>query len=619
MVSQDLAKRTIELLGGRENITNAYHCITRLRFQLKDREKANLPELGKLEGVLDAKYQSGEIQVVIGTGVEKAFASVSKLLGISGTQNTQPPEAQKAKTKFSDRLRSAVAVIPGIFMPVVPAIAGTGLLKGLLAVITIFKLAPSTSETVQVLSLISDCVFYFFPFMLAYTSAKRFKTNEILALALAGAYMYPTILNGAAKGGALHFLGLPIPLLAYSSTVIPIILSVWLFSYLYRFLDRHMPNALKIVFTPLISLLIMCPVELVVVGPIGNYIGQGLAAAVQWLFKLSPLLAGGILSALIPVMVFFGMHQAVGAIIIQDISSFGYDYILPMFLISELAQTGAALGIFLKTRDQKMKPIAQAATLSGLIGITEPALYGCLIKYREAFVAAMIGGGIGGAFAAAFGARANAYSMPCLLTLPVFAGPALPYILIGSAAAFVIPVLIICFRGLKETEKNAEEPAPADRTNREDAFTVFSPVEGELVPIDKVEDTTFSQGILGKGVAVRPTDGTIVAPFDGTVVNAFETKHALTLRSESGIELLIHMGLDTVRLQGRGFASNVKSGESIKRGNVLATMDLDEVSKAGFSTVTPVLITNTSEYDAVTALKTEGNIKRNEPLLTVSK
>ena len=616
MNNLDLAKKIIELVGGRENVISVYHCVTRLRFQLKDWEKAKLSDLEKTEGILDAKFQSGEIQVIIGAGVGKVFASVSELLDLSGVQDMQEVQPQKQKKKINDRIHSILETIPGIFMPIVPAIAGTGLLKGLLAVISIFNLAPSTSETVQILSLISDCVFYFFPFMLAYTCAKKFRTNEIMALALAGAYMYPTIINGAGKGGALHLLGLPIPLISYSSTVFPIILSVLLLSYLFRFVDRIMPNALKVVFTPLITLLIMVPVELAILGPIGDYVGKGLAAGVQWLFTVSPLLAGGILAAFIPVLVFFGMHQALGAIIIQSISSLGYDYILPMFLISELAQTGAVLGIYLKTRDKKMKPIAQAATLSGLIGITEPALYGRLIKYRRAFVAAMIGGGIGGAFAAAFGAKAYAYSMPCLLTLPVFAGPALPYVLIGAAVAFVTPVLIVCFRGLKETEDTTRENV---QTDLKDTLTVYSPIEGEVLPIDRVADATFSEGILGQGIAVKPTSGTVIAPFDGTVINTFETKHALTLRSKSGIELLIHMGINTVQLKGRGFTTRVKSGDAIKRGEVIATMDLNEIAKAGYSTVTPVLITNTSSYSEIATLKKEGNVSENEPLLTALK
>lgn len=606
MNNQKLAEKIVELMGGRENIISAYHCVTRLRFQLKDQKRANLSELKKVEGIIEVRFQSGELQVVIGAGVEKVFAAVTDLLGDIG--NT--PD-KKTKKKISD----FIEVIPSIFQPIVPVIAGTGLLKGLLAIISIFKLAPATSETVIILSLISDCVFYFLPFMLAYTCAKKFKTNEILALALAGAYLYPTIVNGAAKGGALHFLGLPIPLISYSATVFPIILSVWLLSYLYRFVQRIMPKVLETVFTSLLVLLIMVPLELVVLGPIGNYIGQGLAKMVQWLFTVSPLLAGGITAALIPIMVFFGMHQALGAIIIQSIASLGHDYILPMFLVSAMAQTGATLGVYLKTKNKEMKSVSQSATVTGLIGITEPALYGCLIKYKEAFAAAMIGGGIGGAFAAAFGARANAYSMPCLLTLPVFSGPSLPYLVIGFTAAFVIPVVIICIRGLRETEKPVHENEPDQTTT----FTVYSPVEGELVSIDKVEDATFAQEIIGKGIAVRPTDGTITAPFDGTVIDTFETKHALSLCSNNGMDLLIHMGIDTVRLQGHGFTSKVKSGDTIKRGDVIAAMDLNEITQAGYSTVTPVIVTNTSEYSAITPLKTQGSVTRNEPLFTVSK
>lgn len=600
---QTLAKEIVRLLGGQKNVDSVYNCVTRLRFQLQDSSKADLKQLRKTEGVLEAQFQSGELQVVIGPGVEKVSKAIADLIGT----DTSAPRA-KSKNKISDFLE----MIPSIFQPIVPAIAGTGLLKGILAGISIFKLAPANSETIQILSLISDCVFYFLPFILAYTCAKRFKTNEILALALAGAYLYPTILNGAAKGGSLHFLGMPIPLLTYSSTVFPIILSVLLLSYLYRFVERIMPKALTTVFTSLVVLLIMVPVQLIVLGPVGNYVGVILAQGVKWLFTLSPLLAGGILAALIPLMVFLGMHQAMGPIIIQSISTLGYDFMLPMFLVSEIAQTGATFGVFLRTKDKKMKAVSQSATVTGLLGITEPALYGCLIKYRQAFIAAMIGGGIGGAFAAAFGAKASAYSMPCLLTLPIFAGPALPFLIVGIVAAFVISAAIVWFLGLKETENETGTTAAADSDN---LLTVFCPVAGELVPIQKVEDKTFSKEIIGKGIAVNPKDGTVVAPFDGVVLNTFDTKHALTLRSKQGVELLIHLGIDTIRLNGEGFTTKVKSGDSVKRGEPIATMNLQTISEKGYSPVTPVMVTNVEDYSKVEPVADGGCVEAGEPLL----
>lgn len=496
-------------------------------------------------------------------------------------------------------------MIASIFTPIIPAIAGAGLVKGILGLVTTFNWASEDSDIVAILNIVADSVFYFLPFFLAVSAARKFKTNEFIALALAGGLMYPTLIEGAqaiAEGGVtgLSLFGLPMPFMDYSSTVIPIIISVWLLSYVYKWVDAAMPSAVRIIFTPTIVLLIMIPFQLVAIGPLGSYLGIGLADGITWLFEHAGILAGGILGATRPLLVIVGMHYGLMPIAIQNIAVLGFDYLVPVFLMANMGQAAAALAVFIKTKNKDLKTIAASSTVSAFLGITEPAMYGVNLRLKKPFIAALIGSGIGGAFITGFGVTASAFVLPGLTSLPVFSGPRFIYLIIGLIITIAVTMVLTFVLGFKDMESKKEKTEAATAKDEQQPASkeaiVNSPLEGNIIPLQEVSDPTFAEGLLGKGIAVEPTNGEVVAPFNGTIESLFQTKHAIGLRSEQGLELLIHIGLDTVNLEGKYFEAHVEQGQAVKQGDLLITFDIDKIKDAGYPTVTPVIVTNSSDY-----------------------
>ncbi len=519
-------------------------------------------------------------------------------------------------------------VIASIFTPIIPAIAGAGLVKGILGLVTTFNWAPADSDIVTVLNIVADAVFYFLPFFLAVSAARKFKTNEFIALALAGGLMYPTLIEGAkaiAEGGAegLSLFGIPLPFINYSSTVIPIIISIWLLSYVHRWVDAIMPNALRVIFTPTIVLLIMIPFQLVAIGPLGSYLGIGLADGITWLFEHAGILAGGILGATRPLLVIVGMHYGLMPIAIQNIAVLGFDYLVPVFLMANMGQAAAALAVFIKTKNKDLKTIAASSTVSAFLGITEPAMYGVNLRLKKPFIAALIGSGIGGAFITGFGVTASAFVLPGLTSLPVFSGPKFIYLIIGLIITIAVTMVLTFLLGFKDMETKKEKTEAAavkdgqQIANKE--TVVNSPLEGKVIPLQEVSDPTFAEGLLGKGIAVEPTNGEVIAPFNGSIESLFQTKHAIGLRSEQGLELLIHIGLDTVNLEGKHFEAHVEQGQAVKQGELLITFDIDKIKDAGYPTVTPVIVTNSSDYQEILPNDQAGQVKQDEWILKAVK
>lgn len=624
MNQQKLAKDILSLVGGEENVGSVTHCYTRLRFNLKNNDLADKDKIESLDGVIRVQIQSGQFQVVIGNEVGKVYKELEKQGDFQSGENDETVQEEK-KGNIIGRF---FEVIASIFTPIIPAIAGAGLVKGILGLVTTFNWAPADSDIVTVLNIVADAVFYFLPFFLAVSAARKFKTNEFIALALAGGLMYPTLIEGAkaiAEGGAegLSLFGIPLPFINYSSTVIPIIISIWLLSYVHRWVDAIMPNALRVIFTPTIVLLIMIPFQLVAIGPLGSYLGIGLADGITWLFEHAGILAGGILGATRPLLVIVGMHYGLMPIAIQNIAVLGFDYLVPVFLMANMGQAAAALAVFIKTKNKDLKTIAASSTVSAFLGITEPAMYGINLRLKKPFIAALIGSGIGGAFITGFGVTASAFVLPGLTSLPVFSGPKFIYLIIGLIITIAVTMVLTFLLGFKdmETKKEKTEAAAVEDgqqiANKE--TVVNSPLEGKVIPLQEVSDPTFAEGLLGKGIAVEPTNGEVIAPFNGSIESLFQTKHAIGLRSEQGLELLIHIGLDTVNLEGKHFEAHVEQGQAVKQGELLITFDIDKIKDAGYPTVTPVIVTNSSDYQEILPNDQAGQVKQDEWILKAVK
>ena len=603
MNNKDLAKRIVELVGGEENILILTHCATRLRFNLKDDNKADINTLKGLEGVLTAQEKSGQLQVVIGAKVNAIFDEVSAIVHI--TENSNIVIEKKNKNKVS----AVIETISGIFAPTLPVLIGCGMIKAIVSLLTSLQIMDATNSFIVVLSMIGDLIFYFFPFFIAVSAAKKFKVSEFMAIALAGAYMYPTIMNGAAaiaSGGpsSMLFLGMPILFVRYSSTVIPIILSVWVMSLIYNKIDRIIPDFLKILLTAMAVLLIMVPLELIVLGPIGSYAGTYIARFMDWFYNVGGFAAAALLGGTRSLLTMLGMHYALSPLQIQQIAETGVSTLLVSALTANFSQGGAALGSCLAIKDKKEKSVAASAALSAFLGITEPAMYAVNLKYKKPFVFAMISSAIAAAFLSFFHAGAMTYAPPGLFTIITYTADSFVFIIIGVLIAVVLSAVLSFFFGIpkaapvtEDTEKADTDSKPENDSSNE-VIEILSPMNGEVKKLSEVPDEAFSSGAMGKGVAIVPSEGKVYAPVDGKVAMLFPTKHAIGMVNEAGVEILIHIGLDTVELNGAFFTTHVKDGDSIRKGQLLIEFDKEEIEKK-YNMITPVLITNGNNFTAI--------------------
>lgn len=636
MNHRELSKEIIQLTGGEENIIQAWHCITRLRFNVKDGKKVQLEQIKKLDGVLGAQFQNDQFQVVIGNRVAAVYEELEGQLK-QGTSTEHDKQAPRSRG-----INAVLDTISGIFTPILPAIVGTGMLKGILALLVSLGLLHETSGEYQILSSIGNAAFYFLPFLLAVSSARKFKVNEYIALTLAGTLLYPTILDAynANHLEPIRFLSLPVSIVNYTQSVIPIILGVWLLSYVYRWVDKIIPGPVKVIFTSMIVLVITVPVLLIAIGPLGTYIGNYLEMGTSWLFAHSGPLTGIILGGLMPLIVMTGMHYAFFPGTLQNLSKLGYDVLLlPINLVTNMSQAGAVTAVFLKTKNPNMKSIALSSGISALLGITEPALYGVTLKLKKPFYASLVGGAVGGGFITAVGLKCFGFAVPGLLSLPLYIDPKggmsnFWYALIGVALSFIVSFILTLMLKWDDSEP---QPSPASdslpmevkpetvlkenglpvtvHTIEEKKGEVQSPLTGELVPLAELPDKTFADELTGKGIAIRPTEGKVTAPFDGTVTMVAKSKHAIMLQSTDGIDILIHVGLNTVSLKGKFFDVKVEVGQAVRLGDPLVEFDLESIKAAGLDIVSPVIVTNTPDYLDVVPVHVKGVISMNELLL----
>lgn len=648
MAYEELAKKIIDNIGGTENVNSVTHCITRLRFKLKDEEKANTETLKNMDGVVTVMKSGGQYQVVIGNHVPDVYEQVLKEGNLGNAAESSEDSGEKGNP--FDRF---IDLVSGIFQPVLGVLAATGMIKGFLALFVAAGWLSNTSGTYQILNATGDALFYFFPIFLGYTAAKKLNLAPFIGMAIGGALVYPsmaglsggetlyTLFEGTvfASPVVLEFIGIPVilPQGGYGSTVIPIILSVIFAAKIEKLMKKVIPDVIKLFIVPFATLLIVVPLTFIVIGPVANIAANMIGAATLAIYDFSPIVAGLVIGGLWQVLVIFGLHWGLVPVAINNLSVYGFDPILALSFIASFAQTGAIIGVMLKTKEQKVKTLSIPAIISGLFGVTEPAIYGISLPLKKPFIISCIGGALGGAALAVINARSFIIGGLGIFGYTNFLNPAepglgmVPWIIVISVAGLIfgaVVTYIVGFGTLFEENEVATAQGVESKPVTEGAViqangetyiekeALASVMEGHVIPLSQVEDEAFSSGAMGKGVAVEPVNGKVVSPVTGEVTVLFPTHHAVGIKSDEGVEVLIHIGMDTVQLDGKGFTPHVKVGDKVTAGQLLIECDLDIIRDAGYSTVTPVIVTNSDEYlDVITT--DEKAIKSAEHLMTV--
>ena len=612
MTNKEIASEILKLVGGESNISNATHCATRLRLVLKDDENSDIQKLNRVDGVLKAQNSGGQLQVVLGGKVEKVYDEFVKVANISNIETDNSSSVKK------NPFNTFLETVAGVFTPILPALVGCGMMKCLSSILTASGLVNAQSGFILIFNMIADCVFYFMPFFLAVSAAKKFKTNEYLAIAIAACLLHPTILTAASNiattgVSTINFLGLPILLVKYTSTVIPIILSVWIMSYVHRFIDKLIPEMLKVILVPMLVLLVMVPLTLIAIGPFGSYIGTWLSNIISLLFTANGIIAGFVLGFFRPILVMFGMHYSIMPMQIQQIAEQGYTAMLPSALAANMAQAGAVFAVFILTKNKTMKAAAGSSSITAIFGVTEPAIYGVNLKYKKPFFAGCLAAGIVGGFFGLVNSSGTAIAIPGILSLGTYQANSFIFIIIGTVAAFALGAI---FTFIVRIDENSIEEVTKTKievkSQTDKEIVIKSPLKGNLKDIAEVNDKVFSEGIMGKGVAIEPVEGKVIAPFDGKIEALFNTKHAIGLKSEDGVEMLIHIGIDTVNLEGKYFTAYVENGD------LLVEFDIEAIKNEGYDIITPVLITNVEEYKDILPIKA-GKIVESDEIIKVIK
>ncbi|WP_053986009.1 beta-glucoside-specific PTS transporter subunit IIABC [Niameybacter massiliensis] len=606
---KQLAKTILELVGGESNISGLTHCATRLRFNLKDEKKANTAQLKNTKGIMGVVSNGGQYQIIIGSDVGSVYKEIMELVDLDGATSSDEKDNKKPLAKVID-------TVSGIFTPILPAITAAGMMKAVLAILVACKVITPDAQSYQVINFMADAAFYFLPILLASSAAKKFKCNPYLAMMLGGMLLHPnfvSMVNAAKESGeAIRVFGLPIATASYASSVLPIILGVWFMSYVEPIADRISPKAIKFFSKPLITALVTGIITLVVIGPIGYIVSDKIGMGIKTLESYCSWLVPTILGGLTPLLVMTGTHYGLIPIGINNRMTMGYDTIIyPGMLASNVAQGAASLAVAFKTKDEEIKQLASSAGITGVCGITEPALYGINLRFKTPLYASMIGGAVGGLFLGIFRVANFAGGSPGVLTLPSYIGgdgmSNFVYACIGAAISIVVAFVacLILYKDPKQEETNTTVVV-TDKKKVEvhtgEMSTICAPLMGEAVPLKAVNDPTFAEEIMGKGMAIIPTVGQLVSPVKGTVTMIFDTKHAIAVTDENGVELLMHIGLDTVKLGGKYFRTHVSAGDKVEVGTPIVDFDIEGIKSEGYDVITPVLITNTDDFTNIFAI-----------------
>lgn len=589
-----LASTILEKVGGKENVEFVMNCATRLRFTLKNMDLAKTEEIKNTKGVIDVIIQNGQYQVCIGPDVIDVFKELNKIGGFSQKKEEEPKNDQKLIDKF-------FGVVSGIFTPIVPVLMAAGMVGALLTVLDLIGVLPSTSSTYYVWNLIKEAGFYFLPFYVAYTASQKLGANPFLSMLLAGVLLHPQLSDFSSLGvKQLTFFGIGIKAVTYSSTILPIILSVWLLSYVEKFFTKVCPQVIRAFSVPMLSTMVVVPLMLIIIGPAGGYLADYMSVFVQYLGNNLGFLAVGIIAALTPIMIATGTHSFAFPVIVTTLAMNGYEaLIVPAMLAENLAMAGAAFAVGIKTKDKDVRAEANAATLSACLGISEPAMYGINLPRKTPFYATIIASGIGGVVAGLFGVRFYAVASASFVGLPATIGEGsmmgVVYSLIVIAVSFISAFIFTIILGKKDLETNVDnKEAESQMTMKGEE--ILSPLDGELIELSDVKDKTFASGAMGKGVAIKPVEGILVSPINGHIEMIFNTKHAIGLKSDDGAEILIHIGMDTVNLQGKYFEVLKNAGDNVKVGDELIRFDIEAMESEGYDVTTPIIVTNSQEY-----------------------
>lgn len=610
---EKLAKEIVGYIGGSENVNALVHCATRLRFKVKNTQNVDKKKLEQLEGVITVLDSGGQIQVVIGQHVADVYDTIFEVTDLKKENQSDAEESGEKK----NLLNTFMDTISGIFAPVLGVMSGAGMLKALLILCTTFGWLKADMGTYRILYAAADGVFTFIPVFLAYTAAKKFRANEFVAVGVAAALLYPDLTAAYSAGEALTFLKIPVVLVSYTSSVIPIVISVYALSKLEKGLKKIVPTVCKTFLTPLLSLAIMVPATYLVIGPIADTVGKALASGYTGLVGLNPVIAGGLLGLIWPAAVIFGVHWGFVPIVMNNIAEYGRDTLFTITGPNNMAQAGATLGVFLKTKDKSVKELAGPAALSAVLaGITEPAIYGVTLRFKRPFFIGAVFSGIAGAIVAAAGTGAPTLLGTSILTLPGYIGVGFVGFLIACAIAYFGSAIVTYFFGysddmLPKKEEKKEEPQEIIPAKDE---ALLAPVSGKVIPLSEVRDEAFAGGILGQGAAVIPENGEICAPCDGVISVMYPTGHAVGIKSDIGAEILIHVGMDTVTLNGSCFDVKVKAGDHVKAGQLLVRANIEGIKKEGLDITTPVIVANTADYMQI-KMAAEKSVKRGEVLL----
>lgn len=625
-----LARDIVAKVGGVENIKSARHCATRLRMDLRNDAKADTEGIKALPGVVTVVVSGGQYQVVVGNDVPHVHAVVSEMLESDGTAGDEADTGPKGNL-----LNQFIELVSSILHPVLWPLAGAGLFKAFLSLFVTLGWVDTTTTGYVVLNAASDSLIYFLPVVLAVTSAKRFKANQFTAMAIAGALIYPDVVALTSAEGPLDFFGIPLVIMSYASSVIPIILGVWMLGHVERFFTKVLPGAIRNFMTPLLAMLIMVPLVLLTIGPATTILANLIAAGITALFETAPWLAGALMGGLWQVFVVFGLHWGFVPIILLQLGTPpNFSVLAGPLLGAVLAQAAATFAVMLRTRDKATRELAGPAALAGfLAGITEPAIYGINLPRKWPLYFGVVGGAVGGVFAGLAGAGTTSFVFPSLIGIPAYLStPRLGLLFIGVGIAVALGFVLTFFWGVKDPAAAApadDSPAPTPAPVKDEPvaasgaatgarITVAAPMAGQVIPLADVPDPVFSSGKMGAGVGIVPSDGTVYAPISGKVVVAMSSGHAYGIKGDDGVEVLVHVGIDTVNMKGEGFEMKVAKGDRVEAGQVMAVVDLDAVKAAGYPTTTIMIVTNTAAQRDVSTVAA-ASVAANAPALVVTR
>lgn len=602
------AKEILRSVGGEENVSSLVHCATRLRFKLKNKQKADKTELRALDGVLSVVENGGQLQVVVGSHVAQVYEEIIKAGNINKEQQNSSAEEQKG-----NMLARVFEVISGSLSPLLPVLAGAGMLKALLIVLEMVGWISTESGTYSILSAAGNSVFYFLPILLGVTISLKLGANPYVGGAIGAALLEPNFT--ALMDKATTFIGIPMVAMDYSSSVFPIFIAIAIYAVLDKFLKKIFPADLQFFIVPMLSLAIIIPLTALLFGPFGTYVGSTIANGINVLIGLSGLLSGAVVGGFMTFLVILGLHWGIVPIMIQNLAN-GGDPIASMWAVATFAQMGVAVGVFIRAKDKQLKALGGSTALPGLLaGITEPIIYGILLRYKRTLLYVIIGGAVGGAINGSLGVKMQTFAFDSVLTIP--AHSPIPFYVIGIGVGFAIGLLLTVIFGYEsKVTMPKKEEFPITEGPDKNREVVFSPLKGEVKALSEVNDKVFSTGAMGKGIAIEPIEGKAVAPVNGVVTMLFPTKHAIGITSDDGAEILIHIGIDTVSLEGKHYTAHVKQGDKVVQGELLVSFDIVKIKEEGYLVITPVIITNSDNYLDVVETR-EKTVEKESELVTL--